>query len=134
MQKVNQLTVLTNHLTKNGFEIKVLLKNKTIMVLKKGFPRIHIEVLKKGFKISSKKELLDKALLNNEGILEYVNQINQKTTLCKYYLEKGNSIVAETTILQTIEENAMKNLIQILKHDLKLVLKENKNSRRFITV
>ena len=81
MQNVKPITALTNLLTKNNFEVKELQKNKSIVVLKKGYPRLYFEVLKKGYKVWSIKELTDRALMNGSGILEFINELNQFTCI-----------------------------------------------------
>jgi len=132
MQNVKPITALTNLLTKNNFEVKELQKNKSIVVLKKGYPRLYFEVLKKGYKVWSIKELTDRALMNGSGILEFINELNQFTCISKYYLHKSNALYVEATMWLPENETVFTATFNSLKHDMKQILANNKNSRKFI--
>lgn len=132
MQNVKPITVLTDLLTKNNFDVKELQKNKSIIVLKKGYPRLNFEVKKKVFKVWSAKELTDRALMNGSGILEFINELNQFTTISKYYLHQSNTLIVETTLSLPRNEMEFAAAFNSLKHDMKQILQNNKNSKKFI--
>jgi hypothetical protein len=133
MKNVKPVVTLTNLLTKYSFAVKELVKDKSIVALRKGFPRLQIQALRKGYLIRNTKELHDRALMNNSGILNFINDLNKNTVISKYYLS-NNSLTVEAMLLTTEGEKDFKVLLNILKHDMKQILINNKQTKKFIVV
>lgn len=132
MQTVKPITTLTNSLTKNNFEVKEVQKNKSIIAMRKNFPRLFFEITKGGIKVRNVKELNDRAIKENSILLSAINELNKSTLLSKYYLQADNKLNVEAILLVLGTEKEFATLINILKNDMKQLLENYKPIKKYL--
>ena len=134
MQTVKPITTLTSLLTKNNFEVKEVQKNKSIIAMRKNFPRLYFEIAKNGIIVKNVKELNDKAIKESNILLVAINELNKSTILSKYYLQADNKLNVEAMLICLGTEKEFAAMINKIKHDMKQVLDNYKPISKFITV
>ncbi len=133
MQTVKPITTLTNLLTKNNFEVKEVQKNKSIIAMKKGFPRLYFEIAKNCIIVRNIKELNDKAIKESNVLLTAINDLNKGALLSKYYLQPDNKLYVEAVLVNAGNEKEFAVMINIIKNDMKQLLDNYKPMKKFIS-
>ncbi len=132
MQTVKPIATLADLLTKNNFEVKEVQKNKSLIAMRKNYPRLYFEIAKTEIKVKNIRELNDKAIKEGNILSNAINELNKNTIVSKYYLQADNKLIVEANILGLVAEKEFAKLVNILKNDMKLLLGNNKPIKKYL--
>jgi len=132
MKNVSLITTLTSLLAKNSFEVKEVEKNKSIIALRKNFPRLYFQVAKNCVIISNIKELNNNAIKETNIVLSAINELNKSALLSKYYLQADNKLYVEAVIINLGNEKEFSIMINIVKNDMKQILEKYRPMKKYL--
>ena len=132
MYKEEELKCLESYLLNFNFKTKVLRTRKTIIAKKLGFPKLYFVFTDIGILITNMLKLNEEAEKRKLNVLKFINELNQKTKISKYYLEQNNILISEAIVKYIVDEQDFQELIAVLYYDMFQTLKDNKKTINFI--
>jgi hypothetical protein len=132
MKNVSILTTLTNLLSKNNFELKEVEKNKSLIAMRKNFPRLYFQIAKNCVVISNIKELNNNAIKETNIVLSAINELNKSALLSKYYLQSDNKLYVEAVIINLGNEKEFSIMLNIIKNDMKQILDKYRPMKKYL--
>ncbi|KAF0151542.1 MAG: hypothetical protein FD143_1841 [Ignavibacteria bacterium] len=132
MNNAKQMATLTTLLTKNNFEVKVIEKNKSLIAMRKNYPRLLFQIIKSYIVVRNIKELNNNAIKETNVVLTAINDLNKSTLLSKYYLQPDNKLYVEAVIIDFGNEKEFSIMLIIIKNDMKQLLEKYRPLKKYL--
>jgi len=129
MKNVSLITTLTTLLTKNNFQVE---KNKSLIAMRKNYPRLYFQIVKNCAVVRNIKELNNNAIKETNLLLTAINELNKSTLLSKYYLQPDNKLYAEAIIINPGNEKEFSIMLNIIKNDMKQLLEKYRPMKKYL--
>ena len=132
MKNVSLITTLTTLLTKTNFQVKEVEKNKSLIAMRKNYPRLYFQIVKNCAVVRNIKELNNNAIKETNLLLTAINELNKSTLLSKYYLQPDNKLYAEAIIINPGNEKEFSIMLNIIKNDMKQLLEKYRPMKKYL--